>query len=237
MDAASELPYAALVGALQWLSVSTRPDLGFAVGQLARYLTRPSHALYRRAIHVLQYLRGTGGLGLLVRKRTTEMAKLDLQAYTDANWAACKETRRSVSGVLLLLNGMPVHWVSRMQSTTATSSTESEFLALALCTREVLGLRNMLSELGYPQYAPTEILCDNSGAVAAANSSGISSRLRHVEVASFAVREHIEGKRVSVVQVGTSDNLADMLTKGLTGPGVKRMTDQILSAAASQDRG
>jgi hypothetical protein len=42
--------------------------------------------------------------------------------YADADHAHDTVTRRSVSGILLFLNGMPVKWYSKRQKTVETSS-------------------------------------------------------------------------------------------------------------------
>ncbi|MBS1769414.1 MAG: hypothetical protein JSS77_07110, partial [Acidobacteria bacterium] len=57
-------PYRELVGALLYLATWTRPDIAFAVSQLARFQAKPTHAHWRAAKHVLAYLKGTAHLGL-----------------------------------------------------------------------------------------------------------------------------------------------------------------------------
>ncbi|CAN0477414.1 unnamed protein product, partial [Discosporangium mesarthrocarpum] len=37
--------------------------------------------------------------------------------YADSDWANDPETRRSVTGYLLLLNGSPIVWRSKLQGT------------------------------------------------------------------------------------------------------------------------
>ncbi|KAE8989005.1 hypothetical protein PF011_g18957 [Phytophthora fragariae] len=54
-----------------------------------------------------------------------------LEAYSDADWAGNRDDRSSVSGVLLMLCGPPVVWLSTFQKTIALSSTEAEYMALS----------------------------------------------------------------------------------------------------------
>ena len=56
--------YRAIVGSLMYyLCQWTRPDLGFAVRFLSRYLHRPGEKHLQAANHVLRYLKGTVEFG------------------------------------------------------------------------------------------------------------------------------------------------------------------------------
>lgn len=54
---------------------------------------------------------------------------LELTCYTDSDYAACKDTRRSISGNLLMANKMLVMWGSALQSTPTHSFKEAEFIS------------------------------------------------------------------------------------------------------------
>ncbi|PLW06160.1 hypothetical protein PCASD_26775 [Puccinia coronata f. sp. avenae] len=95
--------YHALIGALNYLSVTTRPDITFAVSSLAQYLNEPGSTHWDAGIQALRYLKGTKDIGLTLSKTLTTDVKLI--GYTGANWALCPESRRSVLGNLILLNG------------------------------------------------------------------------------------------------------------------------------------
>ena len=60
----AQYPYRALVGALLYLAMWTRPDIAFAVSPLARFQERPTHTHWRVGKHILAYLKGTAQLGL-----------------------------------------------------------------------------------------------------------------------------------------------------------------------------
>ena len=56
--------YMRFVGCMQWLVMSTRPDLAQATGVLARYTNNPGPDHVEAAYHVLKYLCGTPDLGI-----------------------------------------------------------------------------------------------------------------------------------------------------------------------------
>ena len=60
--------YRSIVGGLLWIAVSTRPDISFAVIQVAKYVCAPSYAAFVAAVRVLRYLAGTRTFGLFYRR-------------------------------------------------------------------------------------------------------------------------------------------------------------------------
>jgi len=134
--------YAALVGSLLYFSTMTRPDFSFAVGALSRFMSCPEQAHMRAAKGVLRYLCGTTRLG--VGYGSSE----PLQGYVDADWAGDVDGRRSTTGFIFTVNGGPVAWASKRQSTVATSTAEAEYVAAAMATKKALWLRKLLGVLG-----------------------------------------------------------------------------------------
>ena len=82
-------------------------------------------------------------------KSTARQCKIaeELLAMVDADYAGCPATRRSTSGWLIFIAGAPVSWGSKRQTITATSSAESEYLALVSCCKDLLALRHLLTQM------------------------------------------------------------------------------------------
>ena len=59
VDPILQSEYRAIIGSLMYLYQWTRPDLGFAVTFLSRYLHRPGEKHLQAAKHTLRYLKGT----------------------------------------------------------------------------------------------------------------------------------------------------------------------------------
>ncbi|GLI70175.1 hypothetical protein VaNZ11_014802, partial [Volvox africanus] len=87
-------PYRALVGELNYLAVSTRPDLAYALSVLSRSMAKPTRAAMSAAKGVLRYLAGTREMGL----RFPGGQGLQLDGYSDSDWAGDTVTRRSTTG-------------------------------------------------------------------------------------------------------------------------------------------
>ncbi|CAN0136253.1 unnamed protein product, partial [Heterosigma akashiwo] len=102
----------------------------------------PKH--FVAAARVFKYLKGTGHKALRIGGGTI------LRAYCDADFV--KNDRLDVKSVtayiIFLLGDSPIVWMSRLQKSVSTSTTEAEYLALGECTKDVMWLiRYLLSEL------------------------------------------------------------------------------------------
>lgn len=58
-DPFDKYPFREAVGSLMYLTVGTRPDISFAVGNVIRYLRNPTEASVTAVKRILKYLQGT----------------------------------------------------------------------------------------------------------------------------------------------------------------------------------
>jgi len=116
--------YQSRVGTLLWLVASTRPDMAFAVHQLSKHLIAPGPKHIQALTHALRYLKGTSKMGITYT-RSTKDADI-LIAAADADWATDPETRKSISGQIIMMNGGALYWSCRRQGGIAGSTTEAE---------------------------------------------------------------------------------------------------------------
>lgn len=125
---------------------------------------------------VLRYLKQTAHVGLKLGG-----GPIKLEVYSDSDYAGCPVSRRSVSGYCAVVAGGCVSWRARKQATVATSSTEAEYRAAYEATQEVIWLRQLLRDLGYPQNSSTTLYCDNQGALALSENPLYQSRSKNFE--------------------------------------------------------
>ncbi len=100
----AQYPYAKALSIVRYLADCTRPDISHVVGILARSMSKPTLRHCQSLKHLARYLKGTSDYGLQY-KHATGQTPLQLQAYSDADFAGCQPTRRSTYGNLIYLNG------------------------------------------------------------------------------------------------------------------------------------
>ena len=212
-------PYRELIGSLNYIAVATHPDIAFAVGRLASFLDCFREEHWSAAIRVLRYLKGTKSLSLVLRGTRPS----SLIGWSDADYANCKDTSRSVSGYCYSLGGAMVSWRSRKQRLVADSTCYAEYIALHESSHEAMFLRQLLDALDFPCRMSTPIHCDNDAATRLAEDQVFHSQVKHIRVKLHAIREHIDLGELEVTRVRSADNIADILTKALGRPDFLRL--------------
>ncbi|MGZ4851256.1 MAG: reverse transcriptase domain-containing protein, partial [Candidatus Bathyarchaeia archaeon] len=145
--------FRSIVGSLNYLAGSTRPDIAHAVGLLCRQVNQPMPVDWRLLKRVLRYLRGTSKLCLSFSGSAGKLG--EILVFTDADWGGDQSTRKSTSGTIIKVNGNVVLWGSKKQKTPALSSAESEYMALGVAVQEALWMRSFMEELGFKSNGPT----------------------------------------------------------------------------------
>jgi len=87
-------------------------------------------------------------------------------------------------------------------------------MALSDCSRQVVWIQNIFTELGLP-VKPTRICADNEGGIFIASNPVQEQRTKHIDVRFHYMRDLIEQKQIDVVWVPTDENSADIFTKNL----------------------
>jgi len=203
--------YQMLVGKLIYLS-HTRPDITYAVNVVSQFMHDPRKRHMDVVERILRYLKSTPGKGILFSNH----GNLEVEGYTDADWAGSKNDRRSTSGYFTFVGGNLVTWRSKKQPVVARSSAEAEFRGMALGVCELLWVRNVLSDMGFKPKEAMRLYCDNTSAITIAHNPVQHDRTKHVEIDRHFIKEKLEAGVISFPFVRSELQLADVLTKGVT---------------------
>lgn len=203
--------YRGLIGSLLYLTAS-RPDILFSVCLCARFQSDPKESHLKAVKHIFRYLVGTTNLGLWYPKNQD----MNLIGYCDADFAGCKVERKSTSGSCLFFSGCLISWNSKKQNSIALSTAEAEYIAGGACVAQVLWLKNQLQDYGI-NLEKIPVYCDNTSAINLAKNPIVHSRTKHIEVRHHFIRDHIMKNDIDLKFVETSNQIADIFTKPLTG--------------------
>ena len=95
---------------------------------------------------MLRYLRGASGVWLRYN-----LDKPVLEGLTNSNMLIDVDSSRSTFGYVMTYSGGVVSWQSRLQKAVALSTTEAEYMAAVEAGKELIWMRDFLSELGMKQ--------------------------------------------------------------------------------------
>ena len=208
-------PYRSLVGSLLYVAMWTRPDIAFAVSQVARFQADPSTYHWTLAKHILRYLHGTRDRGLTFSPASDAAAANVVRGYVDASWGEDLSTRKSQSGYVFTLGNAAISWKSKLQSTVALSSTEAEYLALSTAVQEALFLRNLHADIASDGAKTITLYEDNQSTIKQAMNLSGSQRTKHVDIRHHFLKQHVANNNVCLQYLPTAQQPADALTKSV----------------------
>ena len=206
-----------------------RTDCAQEVNRLAQCLESPTQGTIKAIKRVMAYLAGTTDRLLLVPITTNN----EWLAFSDSDHAGDRRMdTRSRTGVLIMLNGMPIHWQSVKQPVTALSSTEAEIYALSETIKAVKHRYWIAEGLGTNVTWPAQVKCDNSACIQFQHNNTSDTKLKGaIQLRDNWVQELRKDGIVTAVKVPTDLNLADMMTKCLSYATRKRLDDELVRLA------
>jgi hypothetical protein len=219
----------AAVGMLLYISSNTRPDIQFAVHQVARFTHSPKKSHGQALKRIIRYLIKTRDMGI----RFVPDFKEGLNCYVDADFAGlygyedeqdpvCVKSR---TGFTLTLFGCPIIWSSKLQTDICLSSTAAEYVAFSMAMRELLPMRALLKEISSKlnltfvsdSLVRSTVFEDNQGCLSMVNVPKMSTRNKYSSLKYHFFRSHLgESKGIVARYISTHEHKADILTKGLT---------------------
>jgi hypothetical protein len=258
LDARRANYYQGLIGVLRWICELGRIDIPVDVSKMSRFLAAPRQGHLEQVFHIFAYLKKHNRSSVVfdpsvpvfderrfqkcdweefyqdAREVEPPNApeirgeRMTMSCFVDADHAGCRLTRRSHTGVLIMLNKAPILWYSKRQNTVETSTFGSEFIALKTAVEMIEGLRYKCRMMGIELDGATNVFCDNQSVVKNTTRPESALKKKHNAISYHRVREAQAAGIVRIAHEDGKTNLADVLTKCLPGPTLKRLISYIL---------
>ncbi|RVW88090.1 Retrovirus-related Pol polyprotein from transposon RE1 [Vitis vinifera] len=129
----------------------------------------------------IRYVQGTSTRGLLFPAGNSTR----LAAYSDADWAGCADTLRSITGWCVFLGDALISW------------------------------KSLLAELDFSETDPTPLHADNTSAIQITTNPVYHERTKHIEKDCHSIREVFEARVITLPHISTDLQVADIFTKAL----------------------
>jgi hypothetical protein len=204
------------VGMLLYLVKHSRPDIANCVRELSKVLDGATQGSYKEMLRVIKYVLDTKTLGLKIEPdNKPKGTPWNIVCFTDSDYATDPVTRRSVTGYVIYVHGVPVVWRSKAQQSITLSSTEAEWFALSEGVKEIRFLTQLCESMQIQVVRPVTVRVDNTAAIYMSSNVTTTSQTCHVDVRTKYVREYVEDGVIEIVFVRSGDNDSDLLTKNL----------------------
>ena len=220
--------YRSVIGKLNYVSQTTRPDIQYAVHSCAKFSSNPRKEHGLAVLDVAMYLKATRTLGLKFKPDPTK----GFEDYVDAdfcgNWRSedapdDPSTAKSRAGWIVFYAGCPIIWASKLMTQVTLSTTESEYVALSMSLRDVIPAMELVAEMkekGFPvlctePHVYCKVFEDNSGALELARLPKFRPRTKHINVAWHHFRDFARHGLIKFFPIDTELQPADVLTKPL----------------------
>ena len=107
-----QVPYISVVGSLMYLAVTTRPDIAYAAGVLARFNSNPGPSHWQAAKHVLHYLKGSMDHKIAYQPSDSPEPFI---TYSDTDHGGNPDNGKSTGGYVVKIGSGAVSWSSKLQ--------------------------------------------------------------------------------------------------------------------------
>jgi hypothetical protein len=258
LDVAHTTFYQQQIGILRWAVELGRIELHCSVALMAQYLVAPRQGHLNQIYHMFAYLKQHERSRIVLdasRPRVDESRfhradwhefyreaqeaiplnapeprgnSVIMSCFCDADHASNKVTRRSHTGILIFVNHVPIIWFSKRQNTVETSTFGSEFVAAWIAVELIEGLRYKLRMFGVPIDGPTNMYIDNNSVVLNSTHPESVLKKKHNAIAYHRVQEAVAAGTIRIAYEPSETNLADLLTKLMTGAQLKELCKRIL---------
>jgi hypothetical protein len=214
IDEARHSRYRTGTGMLLYCIKHSRPEISNAVRELSKCLSGPNETAYKEMLRIIKYVKDTPDIGLRMEPQISD--EWNVEVFTDSDWAGDKDSRKSVSGYIILLNNVPICWRSKSQAAISLSSSEAEMYALTEAVKEVPFIIQVLLFMNAKIKLPVQIRVDNMGAIYMSENSMPSARTRHADLRTKFTADLQEKGLIKIDFVKSEDNTSDIMTKNVT---------------------
>ena len=143
-------------------------------------------------------------------------------AYSDASFAV-GESKQSITGFVVMINGTPVLWGSLKQTVVVDSTCSAEYVAASVCSKQIIQVENMVQFLNFTCPKPYKMYTDSQACLQIANTASKLGKVRHIEIRYHLVRCLVLAGEIKLEYCITEDMIADLFTKIVDGTQDKRL--------------
>lgn len=201
--------YQCLIGALNYLAITTRPDISIYVSKLAKYMKSPTVHHVSCALKLASYMYETRFTAM----KYCRSEQNGIEVYTDAGSKdQLIENGKCTSGVVVMFNSNLIGWSTKRQSAVTDEICAAELFAVNAGLKFGLQVNNLLTEINLIENSSIKLYCDNQSTVNISHD-GFKRGSRHYNICLLYIKDYIDSGRAELGKIATTKNIADVFTK------------------------
>jgi len=220
--------YRSILGAVGFMYVACRPDIGFACNRLQQNMSNPVYGHWKDLLHLVAYLQSTKDEGITITGDWEEDENM-LNGFSDSSYGDCPD-KSSSYGYVIYWGSDIILYKASTTTTIVRSSCEAELYAVDCCLLAMIPLIRMLKDFKVNLNCIPNIHCDNSAAIMIIESDKDINRVKHTEIQVAYLRQMERRGIYRMVKIHTNNNCADILTKALFVEKYGDMRDKLFDA-------
>ena len=181
------------IGKLLHVGRFSRPEILSPVRDCAKHLSRPEPMDLESMMVIMKYCIRTPNRGLELKPNGIwdgdPEHEFVITGFSDSDYAKCPDTRRSVMGLVVYLDGAPVAVGSNGMKSVALSVTKGEQAAGVNCAQSMLHAIKVVEGMRLKVKKPMVLSLENRGSFYLANNWSTGGRTRHVECKQYFLGE------------------------------------------------
>lgn len=176
-------------------------------------------------LRIVRYLMATRSEGLILEPKNSSLelwCDADFSRYWKAEDAhADRAMAKSRTGYIIKYAGCPITWASKMQTETALSNTEAEFIALSEGLRTAIPIMNLMEEMqdqgismmNSKMKIKCKVFKDNSGALNIATMPKLRLRTKYINIKYWHFREHLEQGKITIHPISNRGHVDQTISR------------------------
>jgi len=149
-------------------------------------------------------------------------ANFGLDNYSDGSYAPAGDSRRSILGAMVRINGGPVTWTSNKMDGIAGSSFEAEYCASSVATKKSISVLNLMNFMGINPKEEVQY-CDSTSVKMIALNPNSLGAARSLGIRMHTTRYAIAKRGLDLRYCITQDQISDFLTKRMPRKALARL--------------
>ncbi|KAL0427364.1 UNVERIFIED_CONTAM: Retrovirus-related Pol polyprotein from transposon TNT 1-94 [Sesamum latifolium] len=178
-------------------------DLGPYSRLLSKFVNQLGQIHMDAALHLVRYLKGTSYQGLFFPRSDS----FSLEAFCDADWVGCPDSRRSLPGYCVYLGQSLISWKSKKQSTVAQSTAEANYCSFGTTVCELQWISCLLHDLHINHPTPIPVHYDNQAAIHIVANPVFHERIKHIEIDCHLVRDKYKSGFILPTYISTKGEI------------------------------